>query len=380
MPKAQSLKVELNPSVLIWTIASSGWNEQELISKLNIGSKTFQGWKDGSVKPTIKQLEDLSRKTKRPLAAFFLPEPPKEVSLPKDFRMLPDKKDTFERKTIFAIRKARRLQAISYELATNLKDEIKPKIKRASISDSPTETALKYRKAYNLTVDTQQKFKDAYKLHNYLRDTLEEQNILSFQISMPIEDARGFALADKSPKIIVVNSQDSIEARIFTLLHEFGHILLGETGISLASLTTTDAIERWCNKFAASFLLPPELATEIFTENKATLTDHTTLTKLSRKYKVSKAMLLYNMTELRFITGNQFRAILERYTPKQKKETKQKGGSVPVDRKCLSEMGTKFVSQVANNIDKNFITYSDALSYLSVKSRNLDKVLSKARK
>jgi len=53
-------------------------------------------------------------------------------------------------------------------------------------------------------------------------------NILVFQFSMPIEDARGFALTDMNPNVIVVNSKDSIEARLFSLMLEFGHILLGE--------------------------------------------------------------------------------------------------------------------------------------------------------
>ena len=62
---------------------------------------------------------------------------------------------------------------------------------------------------------------------------------------MPIEDARGFALADANPKIIVVNSKDQIEARIFTLLHEFAHILLGETSISIPDLRSNNTIEKW---------------------------------------------------------------------------------------------------------------------------------------
>jgi len=43
-------------------------------------------------------------------------------------------------------------------------------------------------------------------------------------------------------------------------------------------------------------------------------------------------------------------------------------------------MGNKFISLVANNFDKKFITYTDALGYLSIKSKNFEKVLAKARK
>ena len=74
-------------------------------------------------------------------------------------------------------------------------------------------------------------------LFNLLRDIIEDKNILVFQISMPVEDARGFAIADETPAIIVVNSKDHIEARVFSLMHEFGHILLKESGISLPENT-----------------------------------------------------------------------------------------------------------------------------------------------
>ncbi len=60
-------------------------------------------------------------------------------------------------------------------------------------------------------------------------------------------------------------------------------------------------------------------------------------------------------------------------TPVHRKETKKKTErekrivSVAPDKKCLSEMGNKFTSLVANNFDMKLITYTDALSYLSIK-------------
>ena len=61
-------------------------------------------------------------------------------------------------------------------------------------------------------------------------------------------------------------------------------------------------------------------------------------------------------------------------------DTETKAGGIPADVRCLSEIGNKFVSLVANNYDRNHITYTDALNYLSIKSKNFDKVLAKARK
>ncbi len=92
-------------------------------------------------------------------------------------------------------------------------------------------------------------------------------------------------------------------------------------------------------------------------------------------------MLLYSMYKQDFITKKEFEEKLELYKPskKQKKMQKKKGGGIPQEKRCVSEMGNKFVSIVANNYDRNYITYTDALNFLSVKSRNFDKVLAKAK-
>jgi Zn-dependent peptidase ImmA (M78 family) len=388
---ARSIKVEVDPKIFKWLRESSGWSIKDVSKRLKTSVEVVEAIENGERKPTLRQLKDLSKAYKRPLASFLLSEPIKERPMPKDYRMLPDRKDVFDKKTIYAIRKARSLQEIGNELSVNIDYSIKPKVKRVKIRQNPEEIAVHYRELFNLTEKKQTKFKTAYELFNYLRNGFEDMNILVFQFSMPIDDARAFVLNDEKPNVIVVNTKDIIEARIFSLIHEFGHILLGETVIDFpdVSLSTNNKTESWCNWFASSFLLPRKLAKNIFDTDIKVLTETDTLNRLSRKYKVSKAMLLYNMYKLDFITRVEFKATLDRYKPKEVEPDvemderdieEKKGGGLPADRRCLSEVGNKFVSIVANNYDNNFITYTDALSYLYIKSKNFNQVLAKARK
>lgn len=379
MSRAKSEKIQVKSEVIRWAISSSGWTEQELISKLNISESTYKDWMKGNI--TIKQLEALSDKLKRPLAVFFLPTAPEEKPRPKDYRMLPGKEGKFNKKTILAIRKARYLQGIIQELAINIENDLKPRITTHKLADNPQIVASNYRKLLNFSLEKQSaELKDAYKVYSYLREVLEDKNIYSFQISMPIEDARGFALSDKDPKIVVVNSQDEIEARIFTLMHEFGHVLLGETAISLTEYQSQDKVEKWCNQFASNFLLPTELANSLFSNIKETLTDTNTLNTLKRKYKVSKAMLVYNMFNLNYINETEYKSILDR-PAREKVPGKHKIIDPRTqDQKCIAELGNKLPSLVADNMDKGFITYSDALSYLSIKTKYFDKVMKRTFK
>lgn len=380
MPK-QSFKVEVNPEVLKWAIESAGWKKEELVKSLGISDKIYESWLNGSSNPTIKQLEDISKKTKRPLASFFLPVAPKEDPKPKDYRMLPDKKDKFERKTLFAIRKARYLQEISNELSLNINETLGLKLKKATINDNPQKNAEEYRIKFDFSIEKQEKFKSKpHDFYNYLRDVLGNFNILSFQVPMPIQDARGFALADRDPNVIIVNSSDEIKSRIFTLIHEFAHILLGETSIDIPDFETQNDIEKWCNSFAASFLMPKDILVKIYNENRDNIKSGKILNKISNKYNISKSMFVYNLSKNNYISKQDYQNFRDAISTIKEKKPPSSGGGVSQDKKCISTLGKKFVSLVADNIEKEQITTNDALSYLSIKSKNLDKVISRAEK
>jgi len=91
------------------------------------------------------------------------------------------------------------------------------------------------------------------------------------------------------------------------------------------------------------------------------------------------------MNKLGYISYELFNEILERYKPQvpEKKGEEDKKAKVfgkKAEQKCISENGQKFVSLVATNVERGLITHSDALSYLSIKLKNLDKVISKAKR
>ena len=375
--KKKILKLSANPQIIEWAIKNSGWELNEILPKIGISKAIYDKWLNLSDKPTISQLESISNKTKRPLALFFLDKVPVEKPSPKDFRLNPKQEGKFDKKTIFAIRRARKLQSALKEFGENILGDT---IKNLDIGldNSPQSIAKDLRQKFGLDEDLQRKMKDSYKLFNFLRSKLEEEKIFNFQISMPLEDARGFALSDDIPRVIVVNSGDIIEARIFTLIHELGHALLENTEVSIPNFKDTNKIEKWCNEFASSFLLPQDIARRIFEENKNNLIDYDTLKKLSRKYKLSKSMLLYNMVKLNFIAPEVYEEILSKCIKKESPEKKKSsGGGVSAEKRCLSEFGASFVSIVADNIDKKTITYSDALDYLSIKSRSFEKLINR---
>ena len=94
-----------------------------------------------------------------------------------------------------------------------------------------------------------------------LREAIEGLNIFVFQYPLYTEGVCGLSMAGPGPCVILVNSRDIDQAKAFTLLHEYGHVLLGmggvcdEHGTARPDSARTRA-EAWCNRFAASFLMP----------------------------------------------------------------------------------------------------------------------------
>ena len=155
MPRKESINVDVEPSVLHWIIDSSGWTNEEIAKRLNTNIQNIRNILSGQKKPTFRQLKELSLIFKRPIAAFLLPKPRAEKPKPKDYRMLPDRVDKFDKKTLLVLRKARRLQELSRELSKNINYETKSKLKRAGISEKPEKIAETYRKIFDLTEEKQ---------------------------------------------------------------------------------------------------------------------------------------------------------------------------------------------------------------------------------
>ena len=113
-----------------------------------------------------------------------------------------------------------------------------PKVESVSLSDDPEKIAQTERRRLNFEFEITKENgivikKPIQKVYRELRENIESFNIFVLQSNMPIGEVRGFTLTDKQPRIIVVNSADSIKPRIFTLLHEYAHILLKKDGICL---------------------------------------------------------------------------------------------------------------------------------------------------
>ena len=87
--------------------------------------------------------------------------------------------------------------------------------------------------------------------------------------------------------------------KIFSLFHELAHLLLRRNGITRGVKIGGERIERFCNQFAAEFLVPSsDLETRLDFPNY----DDTAIGELTSHYKVSRPVILLKLIEQNIFT------------------------------------------------------------------------------
>ncbi|MBI4442509.1 MAG: ImmA/IrrE family metallo-endopeptidase [Acidobacteria bacterium] len=349
-----------------------------MAKRIKVPAATFAKWETQETPLALTHLRELAVYLKRPLAAFLLPKPPEELPLPEDYRTLPGGKGTFERKTWLAIRKARRLQSIASELMRSMERDTKPQFSGARLSDDPGAVAQREREHLGISLEKQQGWKEEREALREWRSAIEHLNILTFQLRIPVKDVRGFSLGDEKPYVVAVSSSDAVQARIFTLFHEYAHLLLNNAGICAPMLETRTQrkeadVEKWCNGFSGSFLVPPQALPQVSKTTK--LKDQAlfdVLAETASKFKVSEQVVLRRLLDVGLVSRPTFNSAMDELEARPRK-AKQKGGPPPA-RKCLAENGDSFSSLVLEARNRGLVTYADVSDFLDVRLKWLPEI------
>lgn len=378
----KSFEVSVEPAVLKWARESIGLSRTDVAKHFDVTEDLVSRWESGKKRPTIKQLEKLATKYKRPLAALFLPAPPTEPPLPTDFRSFPgDTKPPLSPKALLAIRRARRLQSVAEALAGGSGRRIILTVETLDEAENPETAAKRVRKHLGIEVERQLGWANGRQALDNWRDTVESSGVLVSRASIPLEEEsiRAFSLAEPEPPIIVLNSQDSVNGRIFSLFHEYAHVLLGSGGI--CSVEETDVqTERFCNRFAAAFLLPePDLKEHPLTQellrSQSSHTDfYEALRQLAEAFKVSPEVAFLRMVTVRLVA----RAVYERWREEQEgrewEPIRRGRRGRNMARECIRKNGPSFVSLVLEAQRSDRITHSDVADYLGVRTKHFGEI------
>ena len=389
MPR--SAEAIVNPELLVWGRETIGYDLDTAAKKIGVDPERLVKWEKGDEDdhPTVKRLFKIANVYKRPFAAFYFSSPPTHWDEPydklEDWRTLPETENVKKSPgLVLELREAARRREILLDLAEEM-DEIVPEFNfvRQSMETS-TSLALRIRETLGLSVEDQKSCNSYGTALKMWRLAVENLGVLVFQTGffgghypVDIRDMRGVALHFDNLPIIIINSKDSASARIFTILHELGHLILRQSGLSnFREFQTLDSNEVFCNEFAGELLVPSQSLlseTEVMGHFQKKWND-SELIVLAKRYKVSKAVILRRLLENHKTTQAHYSEMLEKWKEEweqfQDAPRSSGGGGPPYHTKFVRCHGSRFVSTVFDAYDQDVIHAGQLSEFLSARFKH----------
>lgn len=365
-----NIYIEVNHKVLVWARESLALTRNQVSEKTSITAKRLIQLEEGK-QPTLDELKELSKTYKRTIATLLLAKPPKEKPLPTDRRTI-DSKDlgNFHEKTIMAVRKARALAQSFVELRQELGIEIPKFSLSASIQEQPQVVAAKIRKHLNL--DELREIENVnHALEAYI-EKVESLGVAIFQLSLTQDKLRGFSIVDDVMPIIgIKRGGEQATAKIFTLFHELGHILLNEGGLCDLSEKTSIEIEKWCNAFSAEVLIPTSelLLMEVVLEqrhNNNKIWAKKDLVELGNYFHVGPLAILRSLLENKLTTPVFYKEKHQAWNKPQFGRAKHPEGK-NIAKETIREKGRTYISLAFSAYDQNRIDLKDLSDFLGIR-------------
>ena len=228
----------INPEILKWARECSGYSEEAAAKALNKAEPFISECESGDRSLTYVQLEKLADKYKRPVALFFLPNPPEEQNLTEKLALRSTDVKKLNPRTLFLIRQAYSRQLSLMELNNEKnpsEDLIFRDIQLKSSNDAlnqenAVELAERSRAYLKISVEMQSNWEnEKIALENW-RNHIQDKGVFVFKDAFKDDLVDGFCLLHNEFPIIYLNNSRPSLIQVFSLIHELGHIFVGKNG------------------------------------------------------------------------------------------------------------------------------------------------------
>ena len=368
----------IQQEILRWARTTVGMSISEVADSLKRKPEEIEAWEAGHSAPTYPQLEKLAYQLyKRPLAVFFLPEPPEETTPQREFRTLPTADlQTLARDTYLQIRRAHAYQIALKDLfgGHNPASRCIWKSLSLSIRGDLAGQAQQIRQFLGITLEEQIAWKSDDIALKQWRQAVEDCGVFVFKAAFKQKDVSGFCLMDENLPVIYLNNSTTKTRQIFSLLHELAHLLLSINGLSkfdtdyIARLPESEKqLEIFCNAIAAEILIPGRdftIQAERFPVNIEAAPE-TLLSDLAGRYGVSREVILR-----RFLDLGRVSKIF--YEDKAKRWAAQKqpagGGNWYLNQGAY--LSDRFAKEVVSRHFRGQISLEQASDFLGIKPKS----------
>ncbi|MFF8400934.1 ImmA/IrrE family metallo-endopeptidase [Streptomyces sp. NPDC015684] len=301
----------INPDVLAWAMKQAGMGKAQLADEVGAAPTLVDAWLSGSTAPGLTQLRDIAKALRRSTSLFFLPHVPATTPVRAAFRKPYGRRGAREltSEENAEVRIAQRRQKIAIWAAKSVNQDQAVSFPKRLISPAKTAQLVQGWLHWDVTEQVRVGGKSA--VTKMVRRSLEDQGIMVVQLAMKSNACRGFSIYDSIVPLIAYNSTGHVSAaRTFTILHELAHLLSGEQAVCGSP---DDAEEKWCDKFAAAFLIPSDhlnsYMAKYLKKNFIENDDVDSVRRISNRYKASFQCVALRLIDLGLAHQPLYRAV-----------------------------------------------------------------------
>ncbi|MBI3379407.1 ImmA/IrrE family metallo-endopeptidase [Candidatus Gottesmanbacteria bacterium] len=378
------MKIKINHTVLRKLREDHNIPIDKLAQKLSLSQSEYARYENEDIEVDLDFAERIAGFFNYNWSVFLLNSPPNLIGNNPDNRTQENKTPTLSNKTIKAIEDARFILNFSDSLPNKLKVQLPSYDDIKSIS--PEELGNKIRKLSEISIDQQEKFNSTSEAFKTWIKFVESRSVFVSQYRLGNEDkVRAFSISENNQAIIVLNSADEFTGRIFSLFHEFCHILRRNAGLCDLHSSKDSDVEVYCNRFAAAFLAPLDVI-QNYIETIGTRTISANLDlyvkKIANKLRVSRLVIYRRFTTVNLIPEFEYNKIHNSYLIEQKDfgsnrqaeeiETEEEGfGNYYLSKKLNN--GESYTHSIFHAYDSGNISPIEASSGLGISVKNLEK-------
>jgi len=374
-----SIVAYVKPELLLWARASANLEPVAASRKIGVPDERVEAWERGEVQPTVAQLRKAASVYRRPLAAFYLPEPPQGFETLRDFRRLePGESGEWSAALHAEFRRAHFQRDALLEIAELEQEEPSQAWRISSLPESDGRLAATARQHLMGFTETRPPTasSDEYAHLGYWTRALEDTGVLvttteGGQVSK--DEMRGFSLYFDQVPVIMLNGAEFPRPRLFSLLHEYVHLLLHTEGLcdvttDQRAVTANRQLEARCNAIAAEILMPRAtvLASALVESHESskpwTLSD---LLDLAKPFGVSAEAMLRRLVTLGKVPLTEYQSFRDAQDGRAVTKKKRPGGSFYNNK--ARNLGKGYIRVVAGAHRRSLIDTTTAAQYLDAK-------------
>lgn len=369
--------VEISTNIIDWVLS--------ILNPSETNPQVFEilvAWQNGEKTPTYNKVLEISRATGIPLGYFFLKNPPKEDLSIVNYRTVKSielKQPSQALKT--TILDMELIQEwLNNQLITDGYDK-NDFVKSLDRNMDISALSQTIRQRLGLEQEWFRESRTAEDSFKFLRNAISDSGIIvmvngivrnNTSKTLSIDEFRAFALVDDYAPLIFINTNDSINGRLFSLLHEYVHIGLGENSLYNDRCSCHNEIsktEQICNAVAAEILVPQE----IFNKQWQALVNYEdtekNISKLARYFKCGVIVIARKALENQYITKEQYTLIANNVV-KNYKKNKSRGGDFY--RSLNSKIDNNFLNHLISSVEKGNTLYTEAFRLTNTNSKTFN--------